>query len=43
VEDAVRRAIDMRGCFVEHNEFGDDPAAAADYDRQLKANCPGAS
>jgi hypothetical protein len=43
VGDAIRRAIDMRGCFVEHNEFGDDPAAAAELDRQLKANCPGAS
>jgi hypothetical protein len=42
VDDAVRQAIDMRGCFVEHNEFGDDPAAAAALDRQLKANCPGA-
>jgi len=43
VDDAVRQAIDMRGCFVEHNEFGDDPATAAELDRQLKANCPGAS
>jgi hypothetical protein len=43
VDDAVRRAIDMGGCFVEHNEFGNDPAVAADLDRQLKANCPGAS
>jgi hypothetical protein len=43
VEDAARRAIAMRGCFVEHNEFGDDPAVAAELDRQLKANCPGAS
>jgi hypothetical protein len=43
VLDAVRRAIDMGGCFVEHNEFGDDPAAAAELDRRLKANCPGAS
>jgi hypothetical protein len=43
VEDAIRRAVEMRGCFVEHNEFGDDPTAAAQLDRQLKANCPGAS
>jgi hypothetical protein len=43
VADAIRQAIDMRGCFVEHNEFGDDPAAATELDRQLKANCPGAS
>jgi hypothetical protein len=43
VQDAVRRAIEMRGCFVEHNEFGDDPAVAAELDRRLKANCPGAS
>jgi hypothetical protein len=43
IEDAVRRAIDMRGCFVEHNEFGNDPAVAAELDRQLKANCSGAS
>ena len=43
IQDAVRRAIDMRGCFVEHNEFGNDVAAAAELDRQLKANCPGAS
>jgi hypothetical protein len=41
VTDAIRQAIEMRGCFVEHNEFGDDPAAAAELDRQLKANCPG--
>ena len=41
--EAVRRAIDMRGCFVEHNEFGNDPAVAAELDRQLKANCSGAS
>jgi hypothetical protein len=43
VADAIRQAITMRGCFVEHNEFGDDPAAAAELDRQLKANCPRAS
>jgi hypothetical protein len=43
VDDAVRQAIGMRGCFVEHNEFGDDPAAAAELDRQLKANCQGSS
>jgi hypothetical protein len=43
VIDAVRRGIAMRGCFVENNQFGDDPAAAAELDRQLKANCPGAS
>jgi hypothetical protein len=43
VADAIRRAIEMRGCFVEHNEFGDDAAAAAELDRQLKANCPEAS
>jgi len=43
VDDAIRQAIDMRGCFVEHNEFGGDPAAAAELDRQLKANCRGAS
>jgi hypothetical protein len=43
VEDAVRQAIAMRGCFVEHNEFGNDPVAAAELDRQLKANCPTAS
>ena len=40
VQDAVQRAVDMGACFVEHNEFGDDPAAAAELDRQLKANCP---
>jgi hypothetical protein len=28
---------------VEHNEFGNDPTVAAELDRQLKANCPGAS
>jgi hypothetical protein len=43
VEDAARRAIAMRGCFVEHNEFGNDPTVAAELDRQLKANCPGVS
>ena len=43
VDDAIRQAIAMRGCFVEHNEFGDDPAAAAELDRQLKGNCRGAS
>ena len=43
VDDAIRKAVEMRGCFVEHNEFGDDPEAAAQLDRQLKANCPGAS
>jgi hypothetical protein len=41
VQDAVRRAVDMGACFVEHNKFGDDPAAAAELDRLLKANCPG--
>ncbi|WP_210440871.1 glycoside hydrolase 5 family protein [Nocardioides xinjiangensis] len=40
VHDAVRRAVDMGACFVEHDEFGDDPAAAAEFDLQLKANCP---
>lgn len=43
VVDTVRRAIDMGGCFVEHNKFGDNPAEAAKLDRQLKANCPGSS
>ena len=43
VADAIGRAIEMRGCFVEHNEFGADPAAAGELDRKLKANCPGAS
>ena len=43
VLDATRQGIAMRGCFVENNQFGDDPAAATDLDRQLKANCPGAS
>jgi predicted small lipoprotein YifL len=39
VLDAVRRAVDMGACFVEHNEFGDDPEEAEDYDRRLKDNC----
>ena len=43
VTDAVRQAVVMRGCFVEHNEFGNDRAAAAQLDQQLKANCPGSS
>jgi hypothetical protein len=43
VLDAARQGIAMRGCFVENNQFGDDPAIAAELDRQLKANCPGAS
>lgn len=43
IVDTVRRAIDMGGCFVEHNTFGDNPAEAAKLDRQLKANCPGSS
>jgi hypothetical protein len=42
VDDAIRRALSMRGCFVEHNQFGDDAAMAAEFDRQLKANCAGA-
>ncbi len=41
VEDAVHRAIAMGSCFVEHDQFGDKPATAADLDQQLKANCPG--
>jgi hypothetical protein len=43
VYHAVRRAVDMRGCFVEHNNFGRDAKTAAELDRQLKGNCPGAS
>lgn len=39
VLDAVGRAVEMGACFVEHNEFGDDPAAAEDYDKRLKDNC----
>jgi hypothetical protein len=41
VDHAIRRAVSMRGCFVEHNQFGDDAGLAADLDRRLKANCPG--
>jgi hypothetical protein len=29
----------MRACFVEHNQFGDDPSRAEEWDQQLKANC----
>lgn len=43
VQDAVGQAVEMGACFVEHDEFGADPAAAAELDRQLKANCPGSS
>lgn len=43
IADAVHQAVAMRGCFVEHNEFGEDPSAAEQLDRQLKANCPGSS
>ena len=41
VDDAIRRAVGMEACFVEHNQFGDDAALAAEFDRQLKTNCPG--
>ena len=43
IVDPVRRAIDMGGCYVEHNKFGGNPAAVTKLDRQLKANCPGSS
>jgi hypothetical protein len=42
-DDAVRRAIDMGGCFVERNQFGRDEATVAALNQQLKANCPGSS
>lgn len=39
VLDAVARAVEMGACFVEHNQFGTDAAAAKDYDELLKDNC----
>ncbi len=39
VLDAVDQAVGMGACFVEHNQFGDDPRRAEVYDRRLKDNC----
>lgn len=40
VQDAIRRALGMGACFVEHNAFGDSASAARVLDTRLKANCP---
>jgi hypothetical protein len=39
VLDAVEQAVRMGGCFVEHNQFNDDPEAARVYDKRLRDNC----
>ena len=39
VEDAIVRASELGGCFVEHNQFGTDPSIARRLDSMLKANC----
>jgi hypothetical protein len=39
VEDAIVQALDLGACFVEHHQFGDDPARVRALDAQLKENC----
>ena len=39
IEDAIVRASELGGCFVEHNQFGTDPHIARKLDSMLKANC----
>jgi hypothetical protein len=39
IDDAVAQALELAACFVEHNQFGDDPARAEEWDQQLKSNC----
>lgn len=39
VQDAIRRALGMGACFVEHNGFGDSASVARVLDTKLKANC----
>jgi hypothetical protein len=39
VHDAIDQALDLGACFVEHNQFGDDPSLARSLDAQLKNNC----
>ena len=39
VLDAVRRALGMGACFVEHNAFGDQPGVARALDARLARNC----
>jgi hypothetical protein len=39
VEDAIRRALRMGGCFVEHNQFGSDLRLARRLNARLEAGC----
>jgi len=39
VIDAIVRGTELGACFVEHNQFGDDPTVARELDAELKNNC----